>query len=67
MLRYTLKTVRKSGEIPYAITGNGQILPAPFKPSDQEMWLLWLTSEYVLATRDSAFLDEVIKQLISDS
>jgi hypothetical protein len=60
VLRYTLKTVRKSGEIPYAITGNGQILPSPFKPSDQEMWLLWLASEYVLATRDTDFLDEEI-------
>ncbi|MCK5151248.1 MAG: hypothetical protein KAQ65_05395, partial [Candidatus Thorarchaeota archaeon] len=57
---YTLKTVRKSGEIPYGITGSGQILPVPFKPSDQEMWLLWLASEYVLGTRDLDFLEEEI-------
>jgi len=30
----------------------------PFRPSDQELWLLWITSEYVLATRNLEFLDE---------
>ena len=27
------------------------------------MWLLWLASEYVLATRDKSFLDEKIPDL----
>ncbi|HUW91051.1 MAG TPA: hypothetical protein VMV43_11120 [Candidatus Nanopelagicaceae bacterium] len=62
VIRYTLKTVRKSGEIPYGITGSGQILIVPFKPSDQEMWLLWLTSEYILGTRDTDFLFENISR-----
>ena len=62
VIRYTLKTVRKSGEIPYGITGSGQILIIPFKPSDQEMWLLWLTSEYILGTRDTDFLFENISR-----
>ncbi len=62
IIRYTLKTVRKNGEIPYGITGSGQILPVPFKPSDQEMWLLWLTSEYILGTRDTDFLSESISR-----
>ncbi|MHA1906346.1 MAG: GH36-type glycosyl hydrolase domain-containing protein [Candidatus Thorarchaeota archaeon] len=60
VLRYTLKSVFPDGEIPYGITGSGIKMPAPFRPSDQEMWLLWLASEYVLATRDLAFLDEEI-------
>ncbi|MHA2423253.1 MAG: GH36-type glycosyl hydrolase domain-containing protein [Candidatus Thorarchaeota archaeon] len=60
VLRYTLKSVFPDGEIPYGITGSGMKMPAPFRPSDQEMWLLWLASEYVLATRDLAFLDETI-------
>lgn len=60
ILRYTLKEVQSDGEIPYGITGNGKIMPAPFKPSDQELWLLWLASEYVLATRDVDFLNEAI-------
>jgi hypothetical protein len=60
ILRYTLKTVNAVGVIPYGITGSGMYMPSPFKPSDQELWLLWLASEYVLATRDLAFLDERI-------
>jgi hypothetical protein len=58
--RYILKTVRKNGEIPWGITGSGQILPIPLKPSDQGLWLLWLVSEYILGTRDVEFLDEEI-------
>jgi hypothetical protein len=60
VLRYTLKEVLPDGEIPYGVTGQGMRMAVPFRPSDQEMWLLWLASEYVLATRDSAFLDERI-------
>jgi hypothetical protein len=60
VLRYTFKTVTPNGEIPYGIAGCGMYMPAPFRPSDQELWLLWLTSEYVLAARDLAFLDEEI-------
>jgi hypothetical protein len=62
IIRYTLKTVRKNGEIPWGITGSGQILPVPLKPSDQGLWLLWLISEYILGTRDVAFLDEKISR-----
>ena len=60
ILRYIMKTINKDGQIPYGITGSGMIMPAPFKPSDLELWLLWLASEYVLATRDKNFLEEEI-------
>jgi len=60
IIRYTLKEVQPDGEIPYGITGNGMVMPALWRPSDQQMWLLWLASDYVLATRDKVFLDEVI-------
>jgi hypothetical protein len=60
VLRYTLKEVQPDGIIPYGIVGHGMPMPALLHPSDQEMWLLWAASEYVLATRDRAFLDEVI-------
>jgi hypothetical protein len=60
VLRYTLKEVQPDGSIPYGIVGHGVRMPAPFRPSDQEMWLLWLASEYVLATRDLEFLDEEV-------
>jgi hypothetical protein len=60
VIRYTLKEVLSDGEIPYAVVGAGMRMAVPFRPSDQELWLLWLASEYVLATRDRAFLDETI-------
>jgi hypothetical protein len=60
IIRYTLKEVKPNGEIPYGLCGSGMIQPSPFAPSDLEIWLLWLTSEYVLATRDLNFLEEAI-------
>jgi len=59
VLRYTLKEVRPDGSIPYGIVGHGIIMPASMdNSSDLPLWLLWTASEYVLATRDTAFLDE---------
>jgi Glycosyl hydrolase 36 superfamily, catalytic domain/Glycosyltransferase family 36 len=60
IIRYTLKEIQGDGSIPYGIVGSGVPMPAIFHPSDQEMWLLWTASEYVLATRDKSFLDEKI-------
>ncbi len=60
VLRYTLQEVLADGAIPYGIVGHGMIMSAIFRPSDLQMWLLWLASEYVLATRDAAFLDEAV-------
>jgi hypothetical protein len=59
-LRYTLKEVQPDGSIPYGIVGHGVPMPVIYRPSDLEMWLLWVASEYVLATRDRAFLNEKI-------
>ncbi len=60
IIRYTLKEIQPDGSLPYALVGSGVPMPAIFHPSDQEMWLLWAASEYVLATRDKNFLDEKI-------
>src|SRR5579863_3453639 len=60
IIRYTLKEIQPDGSIPYGIVGSGVPMPSPFLPSDQELWLLWALSEYVLATRDQAFLEEKI-------
>jgi hypothetical protein len=60
MLRYTLKSVSPDGEVPYGIVGSGMYMPGPFHPSDLELWLLWVASEYVLATRDLAFLNQKV-------
>jgi hypothetical protein len=61
VIRYTLKEIQPDGSIPYGIVGSGVPMPAIFHPSDQEMWLLWCASEYVLATRHKSFLDEKIR------
>lgn len=58
ILRYTLKEVQPDGSIPYGIVGSAVPMPCRYRPSDSELWVLWLASEYVLATRDTAFLDE---------
>jgi hypothetical protein len=61
VLQYTLKEVRADGSIPYGIVGHGMPMPTTSDDSsDMPLWLLWLTSEYVLATRDLAFLDSPV-------
>ncbi|KAL6414294.1 hypothetical protein AUP68_00812 [Ilyonectria robusta] len=61
VLRYTLKMVRPDGSIPYGMVGHGMPMPTIMDDaSDIPLFLLWLASEYVLATRDAAFLDEVM-------
>jgi hypothetical protein len=60
IIRYTLKEIQPDGSIPYGLVGSGVPMASEMDPGDQEMWLLWTTSEYVLATRDTKFLDEKI-------
>jgi Glycosyl hydrolase 36 superfamily, catalytic domain len=60
IIRYTLKEVQPDGSIPYGIVGCGVPMPCRYRPSDSELWLLWVASEYVLATRDKKFLDETV-------
>jgi hypothetical protein len=61
VLRYTLKEVRADGSIPYGIVGHGMPMPTTSdNSSDMPLWLLWVASEYILATRDAGFLDSEI-------
>ncbi len=60
VIRYTLKEIQPDGSIPYGIVGCGVPMPCRYRPSDLELWLLWVASEYVLATRDKEFLDETV-------
>jgi len=61
VLRYTLKQVRGDGSIPYGIVGHGMPMPTTSdNSSDMPLWLLWVASEYILATRDTGFLDSQI-------
>ena len=60
VLRYTLKSQGADGALPFAITGHGTPVSMQWLPSDLDLWLLWLASEYVLATRDRDFLFEKV-------
>ena len=61
VLRYTLKSQQPDGGLPFAITGHGFPVSMQWLPSDLDLWLLWLASEYVLATRDRDFLFEKLQ------
>lgn len=65
ILRYTLKEIQSDGSLPYGIVGSGVPMPCIYRPSDSELWLLWLASEYVLATRDTSFLDQKIPAFVN--
>lgn len=68
VLRYTLSEVREDGSLPYALTGHGVVAPmVSDKASDLPLWLLWIASEYILATRDTGFLREQIPARITGS
>jgi hypothetical protein len=59
VLRYTLKEVRADGSVPYEMVGHGAVAcMTSDNSSDMPLWLLWAMSEYILATRDKAFLDD---------
>mgnify|MGYP002629492948 CR=1 FL=1 len=45
------------GDLPYALTGNKQPLTQLLRPSDQNLWVLWLASEYAAVTGDLAAFD----------
>ncbi len=62
VLRYTLKELRPDGGCPYSVVSHGILRGAidGAPPTDPSLWILWLASDYVLGTRDKAFLDETI-------
>jgi len=59
VIRFTLTQTHPSGEVPYSEVANGLIETAEFIPSDNDLWLLWAVSDYILSTRDRQFLTEV--------
>jgi hypothetical protein len=60
VLRYTLKELQPDGRVPYGIVGHGTLMPTRALKVGDDLWTLWLASEYVLGTRDTAFLDETL-------
>ena len=62
VIRFSLKEIRADGSSISSDSGyglqTGNLLDIP--PSDVGLWLMWLASDYVLATKDRAFLGEIV-------
>ena len=73
IIRYTLKELHPPTDepgdavfnLPYFVIGHGIVGPPDgatvgARPSDEELYLMYATTEYVLATKDTAFLRESV-------
>lgn len=61
ILRYTLIEVRPDGSISYGMVDHGVMMPTELdNASDFGLWLLWVSSEYMLANCDLAILSEQV-------
>jgi hypothetical protein len=56
-LRNTCSWASPDGDLPYALRGDKSPLTNLFRPSDQNLWALWLAAEYAAATGDLAAFD----------
>lgn len=57
VLRNTCAWAMPDGDLPYALDGAKQPTNIIFRPSDQNLWTLWLAAEYAAATGDLAAFD----------
>lgn len=60
VLRNTCAWGSPDGDLPYALDGRKQPWTQLFRPSDQNLWALWLGAEYVSATGDVQALAEPV-------
>jgi hypothetical protein len=58
VLRNTCAWATPDGDLPYALDGHKRPWTGPFRPSDQNLWALWLAAEYAAATGDLAAFAE---------
>jgi hypothetical protein len=58
VLRNTSAWASPDGDLPYALDGAKRPTPILFRPSDQNLWALWLAAEYAAATGDLEAFDE---------
>lgn len=57
MLRNTCAWAGADGDLPYALDAAKRPATIGFRPSDQNLWALWLAAEYAAATGDLAAFD----------
>ncbi|MFI6790658.1 GH36-type glycosyl hydrolase domain-containing protein [Nonomuraea sp. NPDC050383] len=60
VLRNTCAWGSPDGDLPYALGPDKQPWTGLFRPSDQNLWALWLAAEYLSATGDEAALREPV-------
>jgi hypothetical protein len=58
VLRNTCAWAKPDGDLPYALDGAKRPTNIVFRPSDQNLWALWLAAEYAAATGDLAAFDQ---------
>ena len=58
VLRNTCAWATPDGDLPYALDAAKRPTNLAFRPSDQNLWALWLAAEYAAATGDLAAFDE---------
>jgi hypothetical protein len=57
VLRNTCAWAQPNGDLPYALDGAKKPTNIVFRPSDGNLWALWLAAEYAAATGDLAAFD----------
>jgi Glycosyl hydrolase 36 superfamily, catalytic domain len=68
VLRNTCAWGSPDGDLPYALNGRKQPWTGVFRPSDQNLWALWLAAEYAAATGDhAAFANPVAYHPVHDA
>lgn len=60
VLRNTCAWGSPDGDLPYALDGRKQPWTQLFRPSDQNLWALWLAAEYAAVTDDLAAFAEPV-------
>ncbi|MEU7577269.1 hypothetical protein AB0B50_06660 [Streptomyces sp. NPDC041068] len=60
VLRNTCAWASPDGELPYALDPSQQPRTDLYRPSDQNLWALWLAAEYAAGTGDLAALEEPV-------
>jgi hypothetical protein len=58
VLRNTCAWAKPNGDLPYALDGAKRPTNIIFRPSDANLWALWLAAEYAAATGDLAAFDQ---------
>ncbi len=58
VLRNTCAWAKPNGDLPYALDGAKHPTNIIFRPSDSNLWALWLAAEYAAATGDLAAFDK---------